>query len=118
MSEESQGAGDRAMEIAALQQIGNTLGLINSQVLDQQKLLMDVRDRVIAIESNRLEGEVHALNERVTRMGDKLTVLEHAEIRRSSQIGVWGWISEKLPWLVAIVLSAAAVVGFDRFVEK
>lgn len=112
------GAGDRAMEHEALKQIGNMLQMINSQFMEDRKTLTDIRDRVIAIESNRLEGEVKALSERLDRMAVKIEQLEISEIKRNSQIGVLAWLSEKMPWIFGIVVAALAVLGWGKVLGK
>lgn len=110
----NQGAEAQAMEIEALRQIGATLQALNTGLVEDRRLLHNIHERLIRIESNRMEVEVAALSVRLDKAVDRLVALETSEARRDGAVGLVGWISKHAPWLLAVVVSAAALIGADK----
>jgi hypothetical protein len=97
------------------------VGLTESAKEDR-RMLHDIHERIVKIESNRLEGEVLRLQNCVDKLDekvDKLT-LDSATDRasRDTAIGMVGWVSKNAPWLAAIALAGAAAFGYQEVSSK
>ena len=72
---------------------------------EDRKLLHDVRERVIRIESNRVDGRVLALEA-------DMAALKADKFIRQGTIGAWNWIGKNITSLAAVfvALVASAVI--------
>lgn len=113
----NQGAQAQAMEIEALRQIGATLQALNTGLVEDRRLLHNIHERLIRIESNRLEGEVAAMDVKLDKAIDRIASLETTQARQDGAVGLVGWVSKHAPWLVTAVVALAALVGADKVIR-
>lgn len=97
----------KQIEIEALRQITDALKRLNERSDKQAELLVDVRERLIRIESNKVDSRVEDLERKVDE-------LEADRNRRLGALGAAEWLSRFGPWLVAVFATVAAVIGWDR----
>jgi hypothetical protein len=106
-----------AVALETLRQLNGSLQSVVTSMQEDQRLLHDIHERVIRIESNRLESQVSELERKFDKMGEKVDALERDRDRRDGVMGLAGWLAKHAPWLVAILISAFAIVGIDKIAD-
>lgn len=89
--------------IEALKANTDVLRGMQEDLKADRKLLHDVRERVIRIESNRVDRRVEALEREVD-------ALKSERDRREGANGAWNWLLKNLPTIGAIVVAIFATV--------
>jgi chromosome segregation ATPase len=96
--------------IECLRQIADGNKKLNSVLEGMQAEVRDVRERVIRIESNRIETDIEDLKERVHEAEVKIDALEADKNRREGAIGAGDWFIRSWPNLIGFVLLIAIVL--------
>lgn len=93
--------------LIALSGIHDSIRSQNAASTEDRKLLHEMHERLIRIEVEGLAGKVESLETRVD-------ALERDRDRREGAVSAFEWLSRFGPWLLTIVATAAAVIGWDR----
>jgi hypothetical protein len=100
----------RLAEIEALRAIRDSVQshtrqteALTNEVREQGKMIGDVRERVIRIESNRVSEDVAKLKEEVD-------MLKADKLRREGALGVGNWLARNWPFLIGLLALIGVVL--------
>lgn len=99
----------KLIEIEALRSIADNLKRLNDSAVETGKTITDVRERLIRIESNRVDTRVEELEKKVED-------LERDKYRRDGAMSGLEWVSKFGPWLLSLALAILALMGWDKAV--
>ena len=94
----------RQFELEALRGINDVLKDLRSDAKEDRKILHDVRDRVVRIESNKMEADVQRLKEEVEE-------LKEEKLRRDGALGLVQWTFRNWPAVIGYFALIAAIVA-------
>lgn len=97
----------RQFEIEALRQITDNLRRLNDGQAEQGKVLHSIDNRLTRIESATVSADVETLK-------TKVDALERDKDRREGAMGLATWFKDFGPWLLAIIATMVAAVGWER----
>jgi hypothetical protein len=94
--------------------IADTMKMMQQEFREERKVLADVRERVIRIESNKLDRTVEQIREDLDAARDEINTLKMDKARRDGAVGAAEWLSRFGPWLLALAMAILAFAGLRR----
>ena len=99
-------------EIHAMRGLTDAVSRLAGQVERMGTKLDDVRERVVALEASRYEQQIELVHDRLGQALKRIDALEAQQDRQAGALSVGTWISKYAPWLMAIIVSGLAAVGW------
>lgn len=100
----------RQFFVEALRQSTKTTEALIARIEKMDGNLQDVRERVIRIEANQLDRQVHKIAEDVAALEKRVDTLEKAEDVRDGQVRAANAAHKWAPTVVAVLLILIALV--------
>ena len=89
---------------SVLENVSKTMSLQQQEAKEQLKLIHDVRERVIRIESQPM------MTAELSELRGKVQVLEMANAQAAAKAATWTWIVRYMPTLAGLVVTVIASV--------
>lgn len=85
----------------------------NTKVLEKLSDKVDgINSRLIRLEEAKHGREIDALKAEIAGIAERVDGLEQIRDRQAGAMGVGAWVTKYAPWLMALIVSGLAAVGW------